>query len=738
MAKCEKCSAEIADGLTLCDNCSKSESVTAWARPGSVANSGNSYVKLQEGEPKAKTEELPKVETTDNTPAYSTNNELDMRLKQTEYFNAVANVSEEEEQIDIEDIYPPANLLEVPFRDTEYNIGYTIPKMKMVVSKKTRRKVLFSSLIVSTVAILIAGFIMLDSMFGILPRVVDTPVLYVKSGKLFMTDTNGNRPEAFAYEGNAFQVSMNTQKVLFSPYSDDVFVMKGYNTKTQNYDLYIRRDGEVSGQGSLVDSNVHGEFKYVQHGNAIIYLKGSSSYDLYLYNINKGESTRVSYGIDKIGMLSDTVVAMMTKTNDVKVVDLTKSDKDATVNVAEEIDNIYFDKDVSDSFFYVKSLKNIETDESVSELYRYTDGKSEKVATNISKVVAYNCAENWAYCTGESENKITIGDFINDDCEKLDRESTEGVAWGPDMSSEMATMVKRNSIRDRVFPIEVDSDAVALSYYSNGKAEVISEYCTEVIFTGERKEMVNKEVADVVQGAAIVYKEYQPGEKIITFSELTDDMLNVRAFSQYMEEITTSMKNNTVYYAAIKNKASKLEYTSLSADNISFSKKFDALYYIDYTEDDEYGDLMQVAITDKGFKEAELIANSVTEFYNLADGTVIFVDKEKTIYAGSKAWAHRISGYSVNQKADAVAILAETTDTGSRLVVYFYDHDKDKYVYNAIAESVKMVNFSDDTTLSFIKDYDSVSGGGDFYVCKNLKTPSRIDTGVSSTIRLKY
>ena len=60
--------------------------------------------------------------------------------------------------------------------------------------------------------------------------------------------------------------------------------------------------------------------------------------------------------------------------------------------------------------------------------------------------------------------------------------------------------------------------------------------------------------------------------------------------------------------------------------------------------------------------------------------------EEKTIYAGSKAWAHRISGYSVNQKADAVAILAETTDTGSRLVVYFYGHDKDKYVYNAIAD----------------------------------------------------
>ncbi|MBQ2704399.1 MAG: hypothetical protein IJF58_02495 [Clostridia bacterium] len=730
MAKCEKCSAEIAEGLTLCENC-KNDSVSSvdmWARPGSVANSGNSYVKPVETVKTTAT-----VDETPNEPApvSAQSNELDMRLKQTEFFNAVANVSEEE-TVDVDDFYPPNNLLEVPFRDTEYNLGYTIPKMKMVVSKKTRRKILFSSLIVSAVALLVAGFILLDSAFGILPRVVDTPVLYVKSSNLYMTGTSGKRPQHFAYEGNAFQVSNNTQRVHFSPYNDEVFVMKNYNTKTKNYDLYIRRDGEVSSQGSLVDSNMHGEFKYVQRGNAILYLKGSSTYDLYLYNIDKGESTRVTYGVESFGMINDTKVAMKTRSNDIQIVDLLKSGKEAITPVVEDVDKAYFDAEPTSSFFYIKTLKNTETGKDISELYRYDGTKTEKVAQNVKDLVAYNCAENWAYCTGDVLNKITIGDFINDDCEKEDRESTEGVAWGNDMSADMAMMLKRNTLRSRVFPIEIDTDAKQLSYYSKGKAKVISEYCTEVVFTGERKELVNKDVADVVQGAAIVYKEYQPGQKILTFSELTDDMLNNRTFTMYLSEAITAAINNTHYFAAVKGNAAKLNYTALNDDNISFSKKFDAVYYIDYTEDDEEGDLMQVKITDKGFKEPEAVANSVTEFYNLADGTVIYVDSDKTIYAGSEALAHRISGYSVNRKADVVAILAETIDTGSRLVV-FKDRTK-----KAIAESVKMVCFNDNTTLSFIKDFDSVAGGGDFYICKNFNTVSRIDTGVSSTVRLKY
>ncbi len=730
MAKCEKCSAEIAEGMTLCESCEKGSvsSADMWARPGSVVNSGNSYVKPAEAvKPTATVDEA----SDEPAPVPVQSNELDMRLKQTEYFNAVANVSEEE-TVDVDDLYPPTNLLEVPFRDTEYNLGYTIPKMKMVVSKRARRKILFSSLMVSAVALLVAGFILLDSVFGILPRVVDTPVLYVKSGNLYMTGTSGKRPQHFVYEGNAFQVSNNTQRVLFSPYDDDVFVMKNYNTKTKNYDLYIRRDGGVSSQGSLVDSSVYGEFEYVHKGGSILYLKGSSYYDLYLYNIEKGESTRVTYGVENFGMINDTTVAMKTRSNDVQIVDLLKSGKEAITLVVEDVNKVYFDKEPNNAFFFVKTLKNTETGKNASELYRYDGNKIEKVAQNVKDLVVYNCAENWAYCTGDVLNKITVGDFINDDCEQIDRESTEGVAWGTDVSAEMARMLKRNTLRSRVFPIEIDTDAKQLSYYSKGKSKVVSEYCTEVVFTGERKEMVNKEVADIVQGAAIVYKEYQLGQKILTFSELTDDMLNNRTFTMYLNEAITAAIKNTHYFAAVKGNAAKLNYTALSDNNISFSKKFDAVYYIDYTEDDEEGDLMQVKITDKGFKEPEAVANSVTEFYNLADGTVIYVDSDKTIYAGSEALAHRISGYAVNRKADVVAILAETIDTGSRLVV-FKDRTK-----KAIAESVKMVCFNDNTTLSFIKDFDSVAGGGDFYICKNFNTVSRIDTGVSSTIRLKY
>ena len=81
---------------------------------------------------------------------------------------------------------------------------------------------------------------------------------------------------------------------------------------------------------------------------------------------------------------------------------------------------------------------------------------------------------------------------------------------------------------------------------------------------------------------------------------------------------------------------------------------------------------------------------------------------------------------------NVVAVLAETADTGSRLIVYKEGATK------AIADNVRTVVFNDDNTVSFIKDYDTVKAKGDIYVCKNFSSPSRIDSGVSTVLNLKY
>ena len=739
MAKCEKCSAEIAEGMNLCPECSNAQADTGdfWARPGSVANSGNSFVeKVAPAAPSVQSAPQPSAEEVaepEQPKSVSTNNELDRRVKQTEYFNTIANVDEGEEEPDVYDLYPPTNLLEVPFRDTEYNIGYTIPKMKMVVSKQTRKKIAFSSLIVSCVALLIAGFILLDSMFGILPRVVDTPVMYIKSGNLFLTGTSGKRPENFAYEGNAFQISTGVQRVHFSPYSNDVFVIQNYNTKTGAYNLYVRSNGEVSTQGFKVDENVVGEFKYVLRGKSIIYLKGLSSYDLYIYNIESHESKRLMYSVTDFGLLDDQRIVVRTRMGDLKIANVASRGKGMVEEIAKDTESVYFDDEATKSFFFVKSLKNTETSEKVSELYRYANDKVEKVASNVDSVVAYSCADDWAYCTGENDYNLTVGDLINDDCEKTDRESTEGVSWEGGMSQEMARMVKRNLIRDRLFPMPVPLETFALTYYSKGEATEVSKYCTDIIFNGERKDDANKNWAELEQGAAVVYKEYIPGTTLFTFSELPDEMLSLNSFGSYASDYYDVLKNNVVYCAAVKNKASQLVYTAVKDNNISFSKNFDAIYYIDYVEKEDCGDLMQVRIDGKGFGSPEAIAvnSTVTEFYMLKNGTAVYVDSNNTIYAGGEALAHRISEYSVNSAADCVAVLAETIDVGSRLVVF-----KDG-VKKAIDESVRSVCFNDDTTLSYIKEYDKVAGGGDFYICKNFNTSRRIDTGVSSLVKLK-
>ncbi len=738
MAKCEKCSAEISEGLTLCQQCAGQQqaSSTPWSRPGAVANSGNSYVEVVQEEVAPAAPVAPADEPSQEVQqtAAPTNSELDRRIRQTEFFNTVSGAEEEHIEADIDDLYPPTSLLEVPFRDTEYNLGYNIPKMKMVISKKARRKILFGSMLVSAVAILIAGFITLESIFGFLPHVVNTPVLYVKSNNLYLTDTNGKRPEHFSLEGNAYSLAINAQRIEFSPYSEDVFVVKDYNTSLDNYSLYIRREMQVSSQGNLINNDIHGDFKYMQKGKAIIYLKGTSSYDLWIYNIDNAESTRVAYGVTKFALLDSKRVAILKSSGEVGIVDVTRPTKESYVQVAQDVEQVYFDEEECASFFYVKDLRNTETGEMVSDLYRYSNDKAEKVATNVESLVAYNCAENWAYCTGDNGYTLTVADLIEDDCEQQDYEYTVGVEWGFDISMDMVLMLKRNALRKSAFSIEIPFESFALSYYKGGELTTISEYCTDVLFTGEHidSEKLN-EYGDVKQGAAIVYESFEPGKKPIVFSELTNDMLNQANLVTYITEVARKYTSTTYYTAAVKAKTTKLTYSHIKKEQISFTKKFDALYYIDYeSSKSDYGDLIQVKLTDKGFSDAEPIATEATDFCLLADGTVLYVDKEKTIYAGSEALAYRTSGYTVNKAADAVAILAETIDTGSRLVI-FKDRTK-----KAVAESVKSVCFSDDTTISFIKDYDKVAGGGDYYICKKFNTVSRIDSGVSAIVKYKY
>ncbi len=703
------------------------------------------------------------------------NAELNRRNKQTDFFNSMSGV--EHAEVEYNEVYAPTGLLEVPFNDTAHNLGYRIPKMRLSMSKQTKRKIVAFTSIFSAIAVTIATVIVLNSMFGFIPTVKQVPVIYSKGNKIYLTSSTGRLPEQILYEGTAYQIGSNPNRFSVLPNNEDVLVAADFSSKSDTYSLYLREDMNVSEQGKLIDSNIIGDYEYIFGGKGLLYLKSKGTNDLYMRMFSSDKSVPIERKIEIFGMLDDSMAVIMTTSGNISTVVL---NRDGTFTISEAINNaesIYIDSQRTNSFFYIKEEKNTETSERTSNLYRYESGSSVKVAQDADRLIAYSCADNWAYYAKSTTVYHSIFDFIDDDCLESDNKLLKNVGdMGMNLPDDVIAAIRRNHLRNNMSKTGVEYEYTSIGYYANGKANLLESDCTNIYAVDLGGEFVsfgkkgapdgynaNKSGLSSGKSAGIMYETTSNSGNLIKLSEIPNSVISSNTFYSYMVSmIETGMLKRTSCVTA-NGKKTAVDTDNFTESKVSFSTDYSSFYYISSLKsssiDDantdtpatleettqvnvnarsvasdaksDSGDLMCVNLEGQD-TSAQPVAVDVEEFGLLFDGTIIYVNSDRTAYVGAVAIANRVSKISINQSKNAVAVLCESGDTGARLMIYKDGATK------VLADNVNSVVFNNDTSVSFVKDFDKVKARGDLYVCKNFGTPSRIDSSVSAIVEYPY
>ncbi|MBQ9958321.1 MAG: hypothetical protein IJO89_04660, partial [Clostridia bacterium] len=189
MAECNKCG-NLLDENGVCKKCTDADAgdiYTMWGKPGSasekpVANKQSETD--EEGEPE-------KVETSTEPEVKYAQSQIGTAEQRAAYFNAMAGV--EEEEVDEQFYVSENSLFDVPFNDTKDNLGYNFPKFRNTASKKTRKSLKITALVVSAVAVLTAAVIVVSNFFnfGLLTSGPEVPIIAVKDASLYLTTSKG-------------------------------------------------------------------------------------------------------------------------------------------------------------------------------------------------------------------------------------------------------------------------------------------------------------------------------------------------------------------------------------------------------------------------------------------------------------------------------------------------------------------------------------------------------------------
>ena len=747
-----------------------------WARPGSAdANVEEPTEPTPESTDEiavSPVEEVTASETQISATISETDNaELSHRDRQTDFFNSMSGVDEAEEELN--EIYAPQGLLEVPFNDTPHNLGYRIPKIRLSMSKQTKRKVIAFSSIFSGIAAVIAAVIVLNSIFGFIPTVKQVPVFYSKGTKVYMTSSAGRFPEQVLFDGTAYQLSSNSNIIRFSPNNENTLVASDVSAKDNTYSLYLRKDMLVGEQGKMIDSGITGDYEFAFGGDAVLYLKSKGTNDLYFRNLSAESSKRIERKIEMFGMLDDSTAVIMAANGNISTVALEKDGAFTVKEIVSSADSLYLDSDTSNSFYYIKTERNTDTSSRVSCLFRFSGGKSVKVAENADRLIAYSCADNWAYYVRTKTVNHGIFDFIVDDCRESDEKLLASVE---DMyfSDEQMLAMRRNNLRKNMSKSGFEREYTSIGYYSNGKAAELESNCTEIYAVDLNGEYISYSKKAVNNGynacksglsegkrAAIMYESTEITENRILFSSVPSAIVSSNSFYNYAQTLYESTVFKTQSCVIAGDRKIPVEASKFSDDTVAFSTDYSSFYYIATADSNNAvegdadipesidesqtqnandsdnrvtanaGDLMCVKLVGND-NSAQPIAVDVEKFELLSDGAVIYISTDAIVYVGSVALAVRAKGIVVNRTRTAAAILGDSGDTGARLTIYKDGATK------PIADNVSQVAFNDNSSISFIKDYDKVKARGDLYVCRNFGTPTRIDSNVSSLINYPY
>ena len=242
MAECNKCG-NLLDENGLCNNCSQTDAddiYTTWGKPGSTSE------KAVSNQPEAdKVNETQSVETSTEPEVKYAQSQIGTAEQRAAYFNAMAGV--EEEEVDEQFYVSENSLFDVPFNDTKDNLGYNFPKFRNTASKKTRKGIKITAIVVSAVALLTAAIIVVSNYFsfGLLTSGPEVPIIAVKDTSLYLTTSKGGIQSDMYYSDRIATIK-NTildgkvDRVSFTSDYSRMLVVEKYESTNQTYTLHER------------------------------------------------------------------------------------------------------------------------------------------------------------------------------------------------------------------------------------------------------------------------------------------------------------------------------------------------------------------------------------------------------------------------------------------------------------------------------------------------------------------
>lgn len=753
MANCEKCGKPLNEN-GVCANCSDikaDKSNNIWARPVTKAE--------------ATAEKKPADETTservknadENTVTSPDVYEKKTKLAQSQvgtaeqraaYFNAIAGV--EEEEVDEQFYVSENSLFDVPFNDSNENLGYEIPKFRNTITKRTKKKLRIGGIVLAAVALLTAGAIVLCNYFniniGIFESSPEVPVLYLNGSAVYLTTSKGGIPNDIHYSDRISTLSNSIfeGEIKRLSFTDDyrrMLVVEEYDSSRGTYTLYERETYSDNwkteeSNGTLIDNGMCSPYKLICNGDAVIYIKLSGDItELCVYSFSDGTVKKIASGVNSFSVLNKNSVLYLLDGNMHTLTYNSHSDFSSKVT-AEYVEQIVTAYDCgyidSTDYFYVTIkaeyvTQDMETYYNSGEMHFVKDGVDTVIDSGVSEIVMPCFADGTAYYYKSEYAVLGVSDFIEDDCEESDAEYAKKLSPDDDLyteSKEGWAKYLRYNLRNITYGNQT------ISIFQLG---VSSEIKTDLWYTdGKNGTKVAANITDIISSDAdsktVVYKHCVYDVERMLFSEVEQSYIqNGYSLVNYCADILLPKYTTIQFGVSCGEKSAVLDASYVRQAKCTSDST--TLFYIDTEKaKTEVGTLKSVSLTD--FSACETVVETI-ESFDVIGNSAVSMGQNGELYYNNEKIGQNVESYQAAEDGNTVVFMSDY-DTNSGVGTL-------KCIRNSNVETIcsDIHSFAiyDEKILAYIGDYNKAEKIGTLYIASGIKEGKATANKAQSLIR---
>lgn len=564
-------------------------------------------------------------------------------------------------------------------------------------------------------------------------------VLYIKDSEINFTFSSNIKPfeitngfsnsqedlssEDYAgLESNYNYILYNEDKnLMFYPDNIDddgvgTYYLRNLKSDNTKPDAAIKVDSEISiGNG----------IKISKDGSKVFYIKGS---DKRLYYNHMEDKEKIDSNVDYF-YVNDKGDYIVYVTDDGTIYE-----KDIKTN-KEKIESKAFIQGVTDDLNKIYYLKD-------DSLYMKERNKDKvKISSNVKSIVSI-INSSGCYYTKEDEINVKLSDYVMDDLAQSDKAmimpteekyQTQELVQDPYYDDYYNTVtdwdaynaeydiynakLQRDELRDSLSTTDSIMNNTKLYYYDGTKENLVSENIEDTTMSTPKS-------------ALVLYSKFEKSE--VTKVKLSD-VLTIADVEALVEE---SKDSSSEMYAAIKETETIIKQSKATNFRLNYSGT--AFYYLDdYSEDENYGTLMEVKLGSNKLATPSKIDDDVNEyrFENESDSVLYFkdVDNESgTMYKAGKSIANDVMIYSVYSFKDSSNLLYFTDFSNSSYngTLEFLKDGKTK----KISDDVNSFVAENESNISYLVDYNNDTSKGDALLYNNSDKPTKIDYDVTKLL----